>query len=401
MAENIVQSLFGFTPQAVQEQMYQAGENRAMRLAQMSRSPTAAAEFYGLRAAERVGAAPIFGPSQQVQRAGSLQSIIQGVQASGVDLSQPEGLIELANAVGQNPEFGGIATSLRQEAAKMTQQSALTSAKIFKETALGVKALQEKPESKVLPPGSVMVGPTGEIIARGEPVTPKGEQPSESKRKYDELVALGVAPDRAREIAYRIKAEGEEERPGFIGRTGAFRNQFGEVIPASEMSKQRTGFQAAEDLLNNLNKITSTDIRNAEAKIDYTQGEARKAVAGTLFKKTLDAQTKIAASQLLQQIESLPPGSASDADMRASARSFPGYSDSTALLNWVNRTKETLEQSLARQNEQYGFNRRIRSSAPLSFGQQQGRTRGSNQPPQGVTQQEWDVMTPADKELFK
>jgi len=121
MAENIVQSLFGFTPQAVQEQMYQAGENRAMRLAQMSRSPTAAAEFYGLRAAERVGAAPIFGPSQQVQRAGSLQSIIQGVQASGVDLSQPEGLIELANAVGQNPEFGGIATSLRQEAAKMTQ----------------------------------------------------------------------------------------------------------------------------------------------------------------------------------------------------------------------------------------------------------------------------------------
>jgi hypothetical protein len=121
MAENIVQSLFGFTPQAVQEQMYQAGENRAMRLAQMSRSPTAAAEFYGLRAAERVGAAPIFGPAPQVQRASSLQNIIQGVQATGVDLSQPEGLIELANAVGQNPEFGGIATSLRQEAAKMTQ----------------------------------------------------------------------------------------------------------------------------------------------------------------------------------------------------------------------------------------------------------------------------------------
>ncbi len=143
MAENIVQSLFGFTPQAVQEQMYQAGEDRAMQLARLSagRGGSPAAVFYGLRAAERVGAAPIFGPSQQVQRAGNLQSIIQGVQASGVDLSQPEGLIELANAVGQNPEFGGIATSLRQEAAKMTQQSALTSAKIFKETAAGTASL--------------------------------------------------------------------------------------------------------------------------------------------------------------------------------------------------------------------------------------------------------------------
>ena len=140
MAENIVQSLFGFTPQAVQEQMYKAGEERAMQLARLS-GGSPAAVFYGLRAAERVGAAPIFGPSQQVQRAGNLQSIIQGVQASGVDLSQPEGLIELANAVGQNPEFGGIATSLRQEAAKITQQNALTSAKIFKETAAGTASL--------------------------------------------------------------------------------------------------------------------------------------------------------------------------------------------------------------------------------------------------------------------
>ena len=67
MAQNIVQSLFGFTPEFAQQQMYQTGENRAMQLAQMSRSPTAAAEFYGLRSAERFGATPLFDTSAVVQ----------------------------------------------------------------------------------------------------------------------------------------------------------------------------------------------------------------------------------------------------------------------------------------------------------------------------------------------
>lgn len=121
MAENIVQSLFGFTPEAVQQQMYQAGENRAMQLAQMSRSPTAASEFYGLRAAERFGAAPIFGPAPQVQKASNLQNIVQGVVANGADLSTPEGMLQLADVLNRNPEFNGIATGLRQEASKMSQ----------------------------------------------------------------------------------------------------------------------------------------------------------------------------------------------------------------------------------------------------------------------------------------
>ena len=312
----------------------------------------------------------------------ALSSIIQRTQQE-VDLSTPEGLNKLADNLNQLPQFSGIALAMRQEAAKLAQQQQLTQAETFQRTALGMRALQERPT----PERKLVSVDLGDRIEFRDPVT----------NELVETVKKGLTPEQQRKAG----EAGAEEKPGFIGKTGAFRNQFGEVIPGSEMQKQRTGFQAAEDLLNNLNKITSTDIKNAEAKIDYTQGEARKAVAGTLFKKTLDAQTKIAASQLLQQIESLPPGSASDADMRASARSFPGYSDATALLNWVNRTKETLEQSLARQNEQYGFNRRIRSSAPLSFGQQQGRTRGSNQPPQGVTQQEWNAMTPEEKGLFQ
>lgn len=311
----------------------------------------------------------------------ALSSIIQQTQQQ-VDLGTPEGLVELANNLNQFPQFSGIALSMRQEAAKMAQQQQLVQAETFQRTALGMKALQEKPT----PERKLVQVDVGDRIEFRDPVT----------NALVETVKKGLTPEQQRKAG----EAGAEEKSGFIGKTGAFRNQFGEVIPGSEMQKQRTGFQAAEDLLKNINKITVEDVKNAEAKIDYTQGEARKAVAGTLFKKTLDAQTKIAASQLLQQIESLPPGSASDADMRASARSFPGYSDSTALLNWVNRTKETLEDSLTRQNEQYGFNRRVRASAPLRFGQQ-GTAKGRNQPPAGVTQQEWNAMTPEEKGLFQ
>lgn len=300
----------------------------------------------------------------------ALSAIIQQTQQQA-DLGTPEGLITLANNLNQIPQFSGIALAMRQEAAQLAQQSELTRARTFQATAQGMKALQERPENKILPPGAVLVGPGGEIIARGESVMPKGEQPSESLKRYNELIGLGVSQEEARRIAYNIKPVAEEGVKVGFDKTGRYTNQFGEVISATEMTKNRTGFQAAEDLLSKLNDITATDVKNAESVIDYTQSDTRKAVGGKIAAKTLDAQTKIAASQLLQQIESLPPGSASDADMRSAARAFPGYSDATALVNWINRTKGQLEQSLARQNEQYGFPRRIRSSAPLSFGQTQ------------------------------
>lgn len=300
----------------------------------------------------------------------AFNSILQQTQQQA-DLGTPEGLIQLANNLNQLPQFAGMAVAMRQQAAQLAQEQQLAQAETFRRTAAGVKALQEKPENKILPPGAVMVGPGGEIIARGEPVTPKGEQPSESLKRYNELVGLGVPQEEARRIAYNIKPAAEEGVKVGFDKTGRYTNQFGEVISSTEMTKNRTGFQSAEDLLSKLNDITATDVKNAQSIIDYTQSETRKAIGGKIDSKTLDAQTKIAASQLLQQIESLPPGSASDADMRSAARAFPGYSDATALVNWINRTKGQLEQSLARQNEQYGFPRRVKATAPLSFGQTQ------------------------------
>lgn len=155
--------------------------------------------------------------------------------------------------------------------------------------------------------------------------------------------------------------EGGEAGPGPVGKTGAYRNVYGEIIPGSEMSKQRLGFQKAEQLLDNLNSITVDDIKKSESWLDWTTGENKKQIGGKVAKETVAAQSKINASALLKQIESLPPGSASNADMAAAKSSFPGYGNADNLEKWVNDTKTTLANSLARQSEQYGFNQKVQA----------------------------------------
>ena len=78
----------------------------------------------------------------------ALNSIVQRTQVEA-DLGTPEGLVALANNLNQLPQFAGMALALRQEAADRAQAAQLTGAKIFRETAQGMKALQEKPEPTV------------------------------------------------------------------------------------------------------------------------------------------------------------------------------------------------------------------------------------------------------------
>lgn len=50
-----------------------------------------------------------------------LRSIVQSVQQQA-DLGTPEGLVQLADALNQNPQFAGFALGMRQEAAKLARE---------------------------------------------------------------------------------------------------------------------------------------------------------------------------------------------------------------------------------------------------------------------------------------
>jgi hypothetical protein len=159
--------------------------------------------------------------------------------------------------------------------------------------------------------------------------------------------------------------------PGPVGKAGAYRDAFGQVYGGGEMKTVRQEFDTNEKLLNLLNKVTEDDVKKAESIIDWTTKEGVVKGAGAkLASDTVTAQTKIAASQLLKQIESLPPGSASNADMVAAMKDFPGYGSQAALAAWINRAKDTIQNNLNRQVEQFGFRQRVQATAPLDVTKQ-------------------------------
>jgi hypothetical protein len=222
------------------------------------------------------------------------------------------------------------------------------------------KQLMPSDETIALAPGAKLINRrTGATVAQAS-ATQKAIQIDLGDRiqlrdpvtnEVIEEIRKGVTPAQRE----RMAEQQAQEQPGFIGKTGAYRNKFGEVIPATEMSKQRQGFVQAQDLLAKLNRIDYDTVKKAQSPFDYTEPGITKTIGSQVASSTVNAQTTIAATQLLEQIEKLPPGSASDADMRAAIRDFPGYGNAENLANWVNRTKETLGESLARQNELYGF----------------------------------------------
>jgi len=269
--------------------------------------------------------------------------ISKEIRAGGADILKTEGLDGYLNYLSDAYGQAGLtdkATKARLIAEKLTQQQEIIKSQIDLRKAQATQ-LTAKAE-----------GPTG----------------SQALQKYRELRALGMSDVDARNAAYGIRPEKEEGVKTGFDKLGRFTNQFGEVIPASEMSANRQGFEEGEKLLRSLNQITATDVKNAEG-FDYTSSEVMKQTGGRLFGKTLEAQTRIAAAQLIKQIESLPKGSASDADMRAAKASFPGYGNAQALASWVNEAKATLEYSLERQAERYGQTRKVKTTAPLDLKQ--------------------------------
>jgi len=171
------------------------------------------------------------------------------------------------------------------------------------------------------------------------------------------LTALTASRDRQAMLDFRrdaLAAKGDGSPRAGYDKKGAYTNEFGEVFNPTEMAKQRGGFEQGIKLLSRLNAITDKDIREAEGW-NWTSGDTAKYIGGKIAATTLSAQAKVNAAQLLEQLKNLPPGSASDKDMAASKASFPGYGNAKNLENWVKETRRTLQESLDRQSQQFGF----------------------------------------------
>ena len=346
MADNIVGSLFGVDPAALQRQQQLADQQTAYRYAQLDPMQQAKfSQFSGAAGLTR-GVGGLLGMEDPELAKASMAKKLAGQ----FDITTPQGLRQYAAALAQNgaPD---LATMAAAEADKR-EQSGLGLQKTKADIALSERKVSQDEKLR-------------------EALMNLGDNPTEEQ--YLKVFRQYGSPDQQAKaieasIARKQKAAGGGEggigNPGPVGKSGAYRDITGQILGPTEMKTVRQEFETNQRLLSTLNNVTAADVKDAESFVDWTTKGESKALAS---KATLNAQSKIAASQLLEQIGQLPPGSASDADMRAAMKSFPGYSDPDALAQWVNRTKERLQFHIGRSSEQFGFKPSITASAPIDL----------------------------------
>lgn len=336
MAE-IVGGLFGVDPQQLMRQRQETDTDNAFRYAQLAPLQQAKMSIYQGAAGLGRGIQGLLGGDAEMQKASKIQQL-----ASQFDLSTPQGAREFGKAL--------------QPFAPVESMKALTKADAMEQAQLTRQKTQAQTEQAEA--GRVIQVDLGDRVQLVNALTkevireiPKGLTPQQAAKQAT-AGAAGAA------------AEGGVGQPGPVGKGGAYRDITGQILGPSEMKTIRQEFEGAQKLLDTLNQVKETDVKNAESYVDWTTKGETKALAS---KKTLMAQTKIAASQLMEQINQLPPGSASDADMRASMKSFPGYSDADALAEWVNETKRKLQSTINRGQDQFGFKARVQATDPINL----------------------------------
>lgn len=331
--QDIVGGLFGVTPEMYQQQRQAQQMREAADVGGMS--PEQFIKFSGYRAGQAAG--NVLGGLLGVEDPQLMK--IRDVQQmrTQFDVSNPTGLREFAQALGQKG-YTDLAIQASGEADKRELTQAQT-----------VRALREP------------------VMQSFEKLVSSGKYTPASLAKYQQSGNVG-------DLVMVKGAAGEGDGavgPGPVGKAGAFRDVDGNILGATEMKNVRTEFTEGQKLLKLLNEATAKDIKDAESFVDWTTAGVTKGLASS---KTLNAQTKLAAAQLVEQIGNLPPGSASDADMRASMKSFPGYSDPESLRQWVNRTKSKLQSRMEDISGQFGFQQRTVSSGEIKFDKPSAKT---------------------------
>jgi hypothetical protein len=357
MADSIVGGLFGVSPEQLAqqrqardyEQQMLAGRSAAMPGSMMSPS---LAPFYQQATQEGQligrGVGALLGAQDpQLQKITQIQQL-----SSQFDLTSPTGMREFAKSLQQIAPNESMMAA--REAERM-EQAGLTR----KKTTADIELQERKVSQDEKLREALSKLPENATDAQYLQVFRQFGSPDQQAR------AIEAAAARRERLAAKTAGEGDGlGKPGPVGKGGAYRDISGTIFGPTEMKPIRQEFEGAQKLLDTLNQVKASDVKDAESIIDWTTKGETKALAS---KKTLMAQTKIAASQLMEQIGQLPPGSASDADMRASMKSFPGYSNAEALAEWVNETKRKLQFNINRGQDQFGFKSRVEPTPPLDL----------------------------------
>jgi len=142
---------------------------------------------------------------------------------------------------------------------------------------------------------------------------------------------------------------------GRFNKKGDYIAPGGVFIGKTEVAKDREIARAANDLRQGLQQLKPEDIKATETILgDVTQSGLKKYLASQFGNPALGAQAKVNTSAVMQTLQNLPPGPASDKDIMQAKSSFPGYGNAKDLQDWVDNTNALLERKISNVNSKYG-----------------------------------------------
>ena len=232
---------------------------------------------------------------------------------------------------GQTPTGGNIPV---QAATQPNRQMALATLLApeggASSKAIAAKLLEqefEKPKKSVVAPGGALVDEqTGKVIYQAP---------------YRPLAGNGMG--------------GIDDGEGHFNKKGDYIAPGGVFIGKTEVAKDREIARAANELRQGLKQLSPEDIKATESVLgDVTQSGFKKYIASQMKNPALAAQAKVNTSSVMQTLQNLPPGPASDKDIMQAKSSFPGYGNAKDLQDWVNNTNSLLERKIGNVNSKYG-----------------------------------------------
>jgi hypothetical protein len=162
---------------------------------------------------------------------------------------------------------------------------------------------------------------------------------------------------------------GIQQGQGGFDKKGDFISPSGAVFTPVEVRKDREVLFGAEQLKKALNNINPQDVKATDTLLgDVSQGGTKGFIAKHILPKggeTLSAQNKINASGVMQILNNLPPGPASDKDIAQARSTFPGYGNAEALQKWIDNTNFMLDQKFNSYENKYGSMKWYGNSAPI------------------------------------
>ncbi len=143
---------------------------------------------------------------------------------------------------------------------------------------------------------------------------------------------------------------------GNFDKKGNFVSPSGALFTPTEIRKDREEVGSLINALQSVKKISKEDVAASDTVLgNVSEGGFKSYVAKQAgLDKVVAAQNKINAAGVMQILNNLPPGPASDKDIAMARSSFPGYGNAKALQAWIDNTETLLSQKVGNYEQKYG-----------------------------------------------